>query len=46
LLGIEEDTPARQRMRARLVHQVMTRDPVYVDDQASLDEVVALLDVQ
>lgn len=46
LLGIEEDTPARRRMRARLVREVMTRDPVWVDDEASLDEVVALMDAR
>jgi CBS domain-containing protein len=46
LLGIEEDTPARRRMSARLVRETMTRDPVCVDDEASLDEVVALMDVR
>jgi CBS domain-containing protein len=46
LLGIEEDTPARRRMRARLVHETMTRDPVCVDDEATLDEVVALMDAR
>jgi CBS domain-containing protein len=46
LLGIEEDTPARRRMRARLVREVMTRDPACVDDEASLDDVVALMDAR
>ena len=46
LLGIEEDTPARRRMRARLVGEVMTRDPICVDDEAALDEVVALMDAR
>jgi CBS domain-containing protein len=46
LLGIEEDTPARRRMRARRVHEVMTRDPVCIDNEASLDEVVALMDMR
>jgi CBS domain-containing protein len=46
LLGIEEDTPARRRMRAQLVREVMTRDPVFVDDEATLDEVVALMDAR
>ncbi len=46
LIGIEEDTPARQRMRARLVHHVMTPDPVRVDHEATLDEVVALMDAR
>jgi CBS domain-containing protein len=46
LLGIEEDTPARRRMRAGLVHEVMTRDPICVDEEATLDEVVALMDAR
>jgi CBS domain-containing protein len=46
LLGIDEDTPARRRMRACLVRETMTRDPVCVDDEASLDQVVALIDVR
>jgi len=46
LLGIEEDTPALRRMRSRLVREVMTPDPVCVDDEASLDEVVALMDAR
>jgi CBS domain-containing protein len=46
LLGIEEDTPARRRMRARLVREVMTPDPASIDDEASLDEVVALMDAR
>ena len=33
LLGIEEDTPAHRRMRARLVREVMTPDPVCVDEK-------------
>jgi CBS domain-containing protein len=46
LLGIEEDTPARRRMRACLVRETMTRDPVCIEDEASLDEVVALMDAR
>jgi CBS domain-containing protein len=46
VLGIEEDTPARRRIRARLVREVMTPDPVCVDEKASLDEVVALMDAR
>jgi CBS domain-containing protein len=46
LLGIEEDTAARRRMRARLVREVMTPDPASIDDEASLDEVVALMDAR
>lgn len=46
ILGIEEDTPARRRMRARLVRETMTPDPVCVDDETSVDEVVALMDAR
>jgi CBS domain-containing protein len=46
LLGIEEDTPARRRMRAQLVREVMTPDPVCIDNEASLDEAVALMDAR
>jgi CBS domain-containing protein len=44
LLGIEENTPARRRMRSQSVREVMTPDPIRVDEEASLDEVVALMD--
>ena len=33
-------------MRAQLVREVMTRDPVCVDDEATFDEVVALMDAR
>jgi CBS domain-containing protein len=46
ILGIEEDTPARRRMRARLVRETMTPDPVCVDDETSVEEVVALMDTR
>ena len=44
LLGIEENTPARRRMSARLVREMMTHNPICVDDEGSVDEVVALMD--
>ena len=46
ILGIEEDTPDRRRMQARLVREAMTRDPVCVNDETTLDEVVALMDAR
>jgi CBS domain-containing protein len=46
LLGIEEDTPARRRMSAQQVREVMARDPICVDAEAALDEVVALMDAR
>jgi len=44
ILGVDEKTPTRRRLRARLVHEIMSRDPVRVDDEAILDDVVALMD--
>jgi CBS domain-containing protein len=44
LLGIDQNADVRRRMRARSVGEAMTRDPVCVDVEASLDEVVALMD--
>ena len=46
VLGIEEDTPARRRMQAQLVREVMAPDPICVDEEATLDEVVALMDAR
>jgi len=46
LLGIKEDTPARHRMQARVVRDAMTRNPVCVNDETTLDEVVALMDMR
>jgi len=46
ILGFEEDTPERRRMQARLVRDVMTRDPVCVNDETTVDEVVALMDAR
>src|SRR3984957_8972251 len=46
ILGIEENTPARRRMQARFVRDAMTRDPVCVNGETTLDEVVALMDAR
>jgi len=46
ILGIKEDTPARRRMRARLVREAMTPNPVCVNDETTLDEAVALMDAR
>ena len=46
ILGIEENTPARRRMRTGLVREAMTPDPVFVNDEATLDEVVSLMDAR
>jgi len=46
ILGIEEDTPARRRMQARLVRDAMTCDLVCVNEETTLEEVVALMDAR
>ena len=44
LLGIEEGGPARERMRTLRVATIMTPDPVFVDEDATVDDVVAEMD--
>jgi CBS domain-containing protein len=44
LLGIEEGGPARERMRALRVGVIMTPDPVCVDEDAAVDDVVRSMD--
>ena len=46
MLGIEENTLARRRMQARLVRDAMSSDLVCVNDETTLDEVVALMDMR
>ncbi len=43
-LGIEEGGPARERMRALRAATIMTPDPVFVDEDATVDDVVAEMD--
>ena len=44
VLGLEEGGPARDRMRALRVSTIMTLGPVCVDEDASIDKVVAEMD--
>jgi len=44
LLGIEEGGPARERMRALGVATIMSPDPVFVGEDATVDDVVAEMD--
>lgn len=44
ILGIEEGGPARERMRALSVATIMTQNPAWVDEDASVDDVVATMD--
>jgi CBS domain-containing protein len=44
LLGIEEEGPARERMRTLSVATIMTKEPVCVDEHASVNDVVSLMD--
>ena len=46
ILGFEENTPSRRRMGAGLVRDVMSKDPVFIEDEATLDEVVTLMDAR
>jgi CBS domain-containing protein len=44
LLEIEEGGPARERMRTLNVATIMTRNPVCVDEDASVNDVLAAMD--
>jgi CBS domain-containing protein len=46
ILGIEEVTPARERMRALRVGEIMTRNPVCVAEDASVDDVITDMDLR
>jgi CBS domain-containing protein len=46
LLGIEEGGPARERMRALRVATIMTPDPACVNEEATVDNVVAEMDTR
>jgi len=46
LLGVEESGRVRQRMRALCVFKIMTADPVCVDEDATINEVVAQMDMR
>ena len=45
LLGIDENSPERKRMSALLVGAIMSPSPITVDADASLDDVVAQMDI-
>lgn len=44
LLGIEEGGPARERMRTLSVAAIMTKDPVCVDEDATVNDVISVMD--
>jgi len=44
LLGVSASKSYRDRISSLKVEQVMTRNPVCVEEEASLDEVVAIMD--
>jgi len=46
LLGVEEGGRVRERMRALRVSEIMTPDPLCVDEEATLNEVVAQMDMR
>jgi CBS domain-containing protein len=44
LLEIEEGGPARERMRTLNVGAIMTKDPVCVDENATVNDVISVMD--
>jgi CBS domain-containing protein len=44
IIGIEERSPARERMRSLSVGVIMTPEPVCVDENATVDEVIDAMD--
>jgi CBS domain-containing protein len=46
LLGIEEGGRVRERMRALRVSRIMTPDPLSVDEDATINDVVANMDMR
>jgi CBS domain-containing protein len=46
LLGIEEGGSVRERMRALRVSAIMTPDPLCVDEDATINDVVANMDMR
>lgn len=45
LLGIAENTPERERMRTLRVGSLMSSSPITVDVEASIEDVVAQMDI-
>ncbi len=46
IIGIEERSPARDRMRSLSVGDIMTPQPVCVDEDATVDDVVSAMDLR
>lgn len=46
IIGIEERSPARERMRSLSVGVIMTPEPVCVDEDATLDDVINTMDLR
>jgi CBS domain-containing protein len=46
IMGIEEGGPARERMRALRVGTIMTPNPVCVDEDATIDNVIVAMDLR
>lgn len=44
IIGVEERTPARERMRSLSVGVIMTPGPVCVDEDATVDDVINAMD--
>jgi CBS domain-containing protein len=46
VIGIEERSPARERMRSLSVGVIMTPEPVCVDEDATVDDVISAMDLR
>lgn len=46
ILGIEERSPAWERMRSLRVEGIMTPDPAFVGEDATIDDVIAAMDLR
>jgi CBS domain-containing protein len=46
IIGIEEGNPARERMRSLSVGVIMTPEPVCVDEDTTLDDVINAMDLR
>jgi CBS domain-containing protein len=46
IIGIEERSPARERMRSLSVGVIMTPEPVCVDQDATVDDVINMMDLR
>src|ERR1700748_3600143 len=46
IIGIQERTPARERMRSLSVGGIMTPEPVCIEGDATVDDVISAMDMR